>query len=600
MGSGIHFGPEYHWMQSETPDLSLSQVLSSNGNWQRASGYKVNWGYHSEPHWITYPLKIEAKSASVLYLEIGSAFLDRVEFYLVDSDSGKQLAYFPSGDSLALDNRFLKHRFPLFPVEVPKPGEYRVYLKIQTTSPVMFSVNLYQQDEFIESEMRRQVIYGFFFGVILVLALYNLVVWGFIRESAYFYNSMFIFFSAVYQAALSGFGNLYFWQGSLLVNDKVLMLSTIITICFAALFSNRFLDLKNKTPGLERLLYYIAGFFALLLPAAMVFSERYVLPLVSGMELVICLLALGALIYLCFKGNYWARYLLAGWSILIIGTCVFVLANLGLIELNTMVEYIHASGLALGNLLVTSALAAQMRRERSDKQDALQQVIKLAKRVTELTDEKERWAHLSNQQLERRVEQETEQLNLMLRKLATSNQRLKHATLTDALTGVGNRRYLDERFPDVIRQCQQHRTHLGVLVIDADHFKKVNDDFGHLVGDQCLRKLASIFLRFSRRDLDVLVRYGGEEFVMLLPATDVQGVRKVAEAIRRYVEHSSFWSNRKKIPVTVSIGACVVIPTLSTEGESLVQKADQALYRAKSNGRNRVEFFQNRFSATNA
>ena len=110
----------------------------------------------------------------------------------------------------------------------------------------------------------------------------------------------------------------------------------------------------------------------------------------------------------------------------------------------------------------------------------------------------------------------------------------------------------------------------------------------------------SIFLRFSRRDLDVLVRYGGEEFVMLLPATDVQGVRKVAEAIRRYVEHSSFWSNRKKIPVTVSIGACVVIPTLSTEGESLVQKADQALYRAKSNGRNRVEFFQNRFSATNA
>ena len=464
----------------------------------------------------------------------------------------------------------------------------------------MFSVNLYKQDEFIEKEMRRQAFYGLFFGIILVLAFYNGLVWLFIREKAYLFNAIFISFSAVYQAGLSGFGNLYIWRGSAVVNDKILMLSTVITICFATLFANRFLDLRNKSPSLSRLLNYIAVAFALVLPFALLFDEMHVMPVISFMELAVCLFAIVAMIYLCIKGNYWARYLLAGWSILIVGTCAFVFANMGIIEASPVVEYIHASGLALGNLLVTSALAARIRRERSSKKQALQQVIKLAQRVTELTDEKERWAHLSNQELERRVEQETEQLNLMLRKLTTSNRQLEHATVTDALTGVGNRCYLDSRFPDVIKQCQQHRAELGILVVDADHFKNINDEFGHVTGDECLRKLASILLRFSRRDLDVLVRYGGEEFVLLLPATDAHGVRKVAESIRDYVEKSAFYSNQTKIPVTVSIGAHVVIPTISTEGESLVQKADQALYVAKRNGRNRVELYQDRFSSANA
>ena len=129
-------------------------------------------------------------------------------------------------------------------------------------------------------------------------------------------------------------------------------------------------------------------------------------------------------------------------------------------------------------------------------------------------------------------------------------------------------------------------------MIDADHFKRVNDTFGHLAGDECLRKLSTILQKYCRRNLDTLVRYGGEEFVMLLPATDLDGVLKVAESIRHHVEHAQFWFNNQRVPVTVSLGVYVGIPAPQASAEKLMHKADEALYQAKRNGRNRVEIYK--------
>jgi diguanylate cyclase (GGDEF)-like protein len=130
--------------------------------------------------------------------------------------------------------------------------------------------------------------------------------------------------------------------------------------------------------------------------------------------------------------------------------------------------------------------------------------------------------------------------------------------------------------------------------------KKINDEFGHLMGDECLKKIAVILQRFSRRNLDVLVRYGGEEFILLLPATDEAGVYKVAESIRHHIEYASFWCNDKRIPVTVSVGVHAGITEPYAAGESLLVKADEALYKAKKNGRNRVELYRSECETANS
>lgn len=172
--------------------------------------------------------------------------------------------------------------------------------------------------------------------------------------------------------------------------------------------------------------------------------------------------------------------------------------------------------------------------------------------------------------------------------LEKARDRLEDLALLDGLTGVANRRCFDQRFAAEWRRAQRTRLPLSLLLIDIDHFKKLNDTHGHLVGDECLIDVAHTLAGELNRPADLLARYGGEEFVALLPETDDSGARNVAVRMQRTL--------REKKPhpalhsaVTVSIGGTTWDGAEGT-GEQLVEAADRALYRAKQNGRNRIEY----------
>ena len=577
--------PGYDWLIDTEGDKDLQAVLFFELPWQQSTHPVVNQGYISDPLWLKYDFSTDNTTARELFLEIKSPFIDKVEVYLFDAQAKKILSHQTGGDHRAPNLHYLNHRYPLFALQIPTAGDYQLYLRVSSASAMMFNVNLVQPEAFVQKEMGSRIFYGLFFGMMLVLAFYNGIVWGFIREVAYLYNTVFVIAAALYQAGLSGLGNVYLWQGNQAINDKVLIVTTILTIYFAGRFASRFLDLKQFAPTLYKIITVIIALFILMIIPTLMLSEELMMPIVSVMELSVCLFAIAAMIWLCIKGNYWARYLLAGWSILIFGTIAFVLANLGILDRSDTIEYIHAAGLALGNVLVTSALAARLGQERAAKNKAVENALLLAQEVSDLNQEKEWMAQTVNVELERRVEQKTEELNEMLQQLKTSNKQLTKVTQTDALTGVGNRRYLDDRFPELIKQCQQHRSALGILVIDADHFKQINDEFGHLVGDECLKKLATVLRRFARRDLDVLVRYGGEEFVLLLPGVDGVNLRAVMnnlqQVLRKYMKHPGG-------PVTASFGVALLGHGESVE--SWLARADNALYTAKETGRDRIVY----------
>ncbi len=156
----------------------------------------------------------------------------------------------------------------------------------------------------------------------------------------------------------------------------------------------------------------------------------------------------------------------------------------------------------------------------------------------------------------------------------------------DALTGVYNRRWMNEAFPRVLHRCALNRVHSALMVLDIDHFKQVNDTYGHLVGDAALKGLADILQR-NMRPHDLLVRYGGEEFAILLPDTPIEEAVTIAERLRATVAANQMRRDEVAFGITISIG----IAPIRAEGrlDDFFGAADRALYRAKETGRNRVK-----------
>ena len=171
--------------------------------------------------------------------------------------------------------------------------------------------------------------------------------------------------------------------------------------------------------------------------------------------------------------------------------------------------------------------------------------------------------------------------------------RLKMMSITDELTGLYNRRYLNERLREEVERARRYRYPISCLMIDIDRFKEINDTYGHQVGDKVLAELGKL-LRNTTRVVDIVARYGGEEFLIILPMTNLKGARTVAERIRRNVQQARFGGDLE-LPLTVSIGCAELNPLEGDEMDPdlLVKQADQALYEAKKT-RNAVVCFEKR------
>ncbi len=159
--------------------------------------------------------------------------------------------------------------------------------------------------------------------------------------------------------------------------------------------------------------------------------------------------------------------------------------------------------------------------------------------------------------------------------------------MRDTLTGLENRRAITDELERAVARARRHGEMLGLLVIDIDHFKRVNDSFGHQAGDAVLRAVANT-LKLRLRAQDMMGRFGGEEFLAVLPETDLAGSQIVAEALRAAVEATPIQWGAQPIPVTISVGVRGGLVTGADTGDTLVGAADAAMYRAKQGGRNRV------------
>ncbi len=184
--------------------------------------------------------------------------------------------------------------------------------------------------------------------------------------------------------------------------------------------------------------------------------------------------------------------------------------------------------------------------------------------------------------LMRQVRERTEQLE-------DANRKLALMSYVDAVTDVANRRSFEEELNMEWRRSTRSKSHLSLLMADIDGFKAYNDALGHQAGDDSLRKVAGVIEESVRRAGDIVARYGGEEFAVLLPETDAEGASVLAERIRAAVEERNIWHPAtERGRLTISIGAATMTGREDGDGSALVRAADEALYRAKRDGRNLV------------
>ena len=306
-------------------------------------------------------------------------------------------------------------------------------------------------------------------------------------------------------------------------------------IAFAVGFGTRFIDVATHWPRVARALDVLritllaCGLLVAITPVPIPWWGLAVTGILIAVN--ITLVTLGVMVAL--KGNRYAGYFLAGWVPLTICTTLRALQATGLAEIRYDVATFYALGSIWEALVLTAGIADRALSFRRERDIA------------------------------------------------------RHLAEHDALTGVMNRRASESALAELTQRAREGHGALAVLFLDLDHFKSINDRYGHPAGDTCLAAIARRFAA-QLRSGDVLGRWGGEEFVALLPGATQETVHGTGERIRRAVETEPVMIDGISIPITVSIGLAVFDPSIENE-EELLQRADGALYRAKSRGRNRVE-----------
>lgn len=550
--------------------------------WQPVARRDASFGYSTHAYWLRFSLHNPADTTINWVLLIGNPLLDTLDAYGLEDGRVYQ-----AGDQRPFHHRWVNHRQLVLPFSLAAGEERELILRMQTDGSANLSASLMSTHAFNQHEQLMLLLQGLFFGALLVMMIYNLSIFIITRDRNYLWYSLFVASFSLYQFIQLGFALQWLWPESLTWQQMSFPFSSALATLFGVLFTYGVLDLKNQHRAYSWVSYGLVGSSLLVMMLAL--AAPYLVALIGSFVLLLACAISGCIFtVLRWRDGYPPAKLFAlGWSALIIASLFSVLSGTGLIANSLLTLHAQQIGSLLELVIFSIALGTRIRLAQSEQQIAQ---ARLFANEHQLRMEQAKSLELQrqiNEGLETRVQERTASLQQALEELSSANQRLAELSRHDNLTGLFNRQVLNEELERMLAQARRSQQPIAMLMMDLDHFKKVNDAYGHLVGDACLQHAAQRMQQRMRSN-DLLVRFGGEEFAAVLCDTDQAGAMDLAEQLRTDLAKHPCLHQDLRIDLSLSIGVYALIPDASSDREQLLRHADQALYQAKAAGRNRV------------
>jgi len=561
------------YLYDENSSLTIQDIAKTN--FSKTIPSQFTQGYKYGNAWFKVKLKNDSKVEDfVLYFT--ESIWSELDLYSKQDSSWKIER---NALAVPLDKRGIKDNCPAFNIHIETGKTSIFYIKGNTIASQIGEFQLFTKKEFFNPSRitisEWYIIYAFVLFAFVLLNLYN-----FIRTKeriyAYYigYVLIYILFSFMHSGIYISFG-FPNWQEGLHVLGQLTLFSLL-------LFSKEFLELKTTYPIMQKVFNYLALIsllFALLLSQNIPYSTVASNIFFSG--------ALITIVYVAVKilknGFDGAKYYLIALMLYLPSMAMMALDFNTVLPNTDITRYSFLIGAFIEIFLFTLILTNRYMDTNSEK-------IKIQ---NELIEEK----NSNEQRLISEIEKQTDHLtkaNYRLIKQTEELQEIKQQltveATTDMLSGLYNRRYFFEASSKSFYTAIRYKQSLSILMLDIDNFKKVNDTYGHMIGDSVIRICSNILKKLSRVS-DIIARYGGEEFIIILPETNLEEALLLAQRIREEVQHKDIDLNdENQIHITISIGVSQLDNENDTTIEESIQRSDDALYSAKKNGRNRVHF----------
>jgi len=535
---GVHeYAPKMELYRDADGGLTLEDIRSAHeaGRFVPSAEATPNDGYGAPVHWATFRV-VNATDREEWLLAVDYPPLDRLDFYVVDA-SGETVAETSTGDALPFAERPMPNRNYVFPLTLAEGQVATVYLRAETEGALALPVRLSTPEGFAGKDQSVTLLLGCYYGIMLIMIIYNSVLAVSLRSKAYLYYVLINVSTLFLYLTLNGTAYQYVWPTAEWWNNRAIVFFICLSHVAALLFTRNILNMKQGNPRLYKLFTGLVALESANI-AVLAFDYPFGLQLSIYSIVVIQLLMIAACLAGWRKGSHTAKYFLLGWGVFMVGAMLSSMSDAGWLPMTWWTTYASQAGSAFQAVVLSWGLADHIQRMRKEKDKA----VALMKESRRLAD-------------------------------------------TDELTGLYNRRYVSHVF-EASTRARPGRA-ISLMMIDVDHFKKVNDTYGHEAGDHVLRELGQLMKSGFPRT-DVLGRYGGEEFIVLLPDTTIDGARIAADRLIAAVREQPFaYPKGQPLYCTVSIGLAQWRGGDETFLQ-LTRRADEALYEAKREGRNRV------------
>lgn len=534
-----------------TLDINTVQDLAFT---KRSNAFSL--GYPKTPVWLRFSIKNESDKALSMILELTEPFHKTVDLYTVDPE----ITYRSNGLKVPLSKREIKEYNPAFVLNFNPSQTKYIYLKLESTYGLFGSVQLKTPEKFHTDTRFQNSAMIFYFGSVLIIALYNLFIFFYLREKIYLYYVGHVLFFATWASLYSGIVlNSFNMQ-----TFDLLQVSVPAFVIMLTLFSQSILETHLNFPKIHRILNAYIVLIALCIIWMLISLETgfHMMNIIATPLLPILLITS---LFSSYKGHKIAKIYTLAIITYIVGMSLVSLLALGLVPYNNIIRNAPITGSLIEIVLFSLALAYRINLLRRQK---------LRSQAILLEHE-----HTESSRLAEMVEIKTAALK-------EANLLLEIQASTDSLTGIFNRKAFFNQCTHEVERVKRYTQKLSFIIIDIDLFKNVNDTFGHLAGDNVIINVTQE-IKLQLRATDIFGRIGGEEFAILMPNTSIEHALQLAERIRNGVSNRKFIIDGNPLPVTISLGVSQYL-----EGEEVIQyalrRADEALYLAKDNGRNQV------------